>query len=354
MIEGYADFEPIGEGGWAKVYRARAQDGRLVAVKVLHPEVSRDARAVRRFDREGRTLRALDHAAIPRALDVLRTRDDRPALVMELAPGRDLHALLAHGLAGWRPAVRVGVGVVAALDHAHERGVIHRDIKPSNVMLADDPDSFTSVRVLDFGVAFCVDGTRITRASSVGTGPYIAPEQRAGRPGPASDLYALGVTMYQIATGRLPSEPAAPIPDVPSAFEELLRAMMSPDPLRRPATAREVAARLLALDHDGASPVALDRFARMTEELRARELDLLARRNELARLAAEEREEGLSPEEGTLLAALRAAEAGWVRETRELALRREALNAARAAEARLGSHSQGVGTITSPSASKRQ
>jgi len=345
MIQGFTGFERIGEGGQAEVFRALDAGGRAVAVKVLRAEHARDAGAARRFEREGRVHRDLSHPLIPRALAVAVTRDGRPALVLELVRGRDLRALLARGATPWRDAVAVGVGVARALDHAHARAVIHRDVKPSNVMLADGEDPPDAVRVLDFGVALAADRTRITRSSRVGSDSYVAPEQRAGAATPASDLYSLGVTLLHLATGRLPArvlshdpahDPArdTPVrdvwPDAPPQLDRLLRAMTEPDPGRRPASAREVEAALLAVDApaeaDAAAPL-----RRAVEQARGRELALRAERAELELLAREAEEAPLSREDAARLHHLRGSEAERERVLRDLAPRLASLHAALAA-----------------------
>lgn len=345
MIPGYTNFEPIGEGGWAQVFRAVDDHGGPVAVKVMRAELSRDASAVRRFEREGRLMRGLVHASIPRVIDVTRTREGRPALVMDFVRGRDLRASIARGPLPYTAVVAIGIGVARALDHAHERGVIHRDINPSNVMLVDDIPSPDSVRVLDFGIAFSVYETRITRGTNVGTDAYTAPEQRARAAILASDLYSLGVTLFHLATGRLAGassmssgdmaredrSPGATSPRMPETLERLLRSMMAPDPLMRPASAREVEHKLIALDRGASTATAADTLHGLIEQLRARELELRAQRVELERLLAESTLGGLSSGEVSALRSLETAETTRVQTTRDLERRTAALNAALAA-----------------------
>ncbi len=341
MIQGLTGFERIGEGGQAEVFRAVDAEGRAVAVKVLRAEYARDAGAARRFEREGRVHRDLSHPLIPRALAVAVTRDGRPALVMELVRGHDLRSLLARGATPWRDVVAVGVGVARALDHAHAHAVIHRDVKPSNVMLADGEAPPDAVRVLDFGVALAADRTRITRSSRVGSDSYVAPEQRAGAATPASDLYSLGVTLLHLATGRLPAQivshdytrdtPVRDVwPDAPPQLDRLLRAMTEPDPGRRPASAREVEAALLAVDApaeaDAAAPL-----RRAVEQARGRELALRAERAELELLAREAVAAPLSREDAARLHHLLGSEAERERALRDLAPRLASLHAALAA-----------------------
>ncbi len=327
MIDGYHGFEPVGEGGWARVYRALDGDGAPVAVKVMRPELGRDAAAVRRFEREGRLMRGLSHPSIPRVLSVTRTREGRPALVMELVRGRDLRAVIAAGPAPWPDVVAVGVGVARALDHAHERGVIHRDIKPSNVMLVDGAAAPEGVRVLDFGVAFNVGETRITRKTSLGTDAYMAPEQRARAAILASDVYSLGVTLRHMLAGRL-SDVTPTDAGAPTGLDRLLGAMTSPDPLLRPASAREVERRLLALGDGAAAPTPADALRGILEQVRARRFEMLAQRMELERLTEESLLGALSGDEVALLRSLEEADAGRELAARDLERRAAALGAA--------------------------
>jgi len=293
MFANYTVLERIGEGGCGEVFQALDRHGRAVAIKVLHRDLSRDARVERRFRREARVLGGLDHPSVPRVFEV-GSHEGRPAFAMELCQGFDLRRRFHGERAPWRLVAHIGAEVARALDHAHARGVVHRDIKPANIML----DDASRVFVLDFGIAYCVHETRITRATALGTDAYMAPEAITKAPVPASDLYSLGVTLFELVTGELPrrrgiaGEPALQervssvrerVGEVPAGFDRLLCALLRSEPLLRPPTAREVAERLEhMLDGAPEDPVSA-RLTSIVEAARAKLLALEARRTELTR-----------------------------------------------------------------------
>jgi tRNA A-37 threonylcarbamoyl transferase component Bud32 len=223
VIDGrYRLLDVIGRGGMGAVFRAEHMlMHKEVAIKILHPELGRIDGVARRFEREARSVSRLSHEHIIRVTDFGRTADGELFLVMELLRGEPLGAVLARG--GRLPVERaVGVmrQVLDALDHAHRLGVVHRDLKPDNIMLArrDDLHERDHVKLLDFGIAkinedaAASDGAPpLTQAGvTFGTPHYMAPEQATAEATDArADLYACGVILYEMLTGRRPFEAAS-------------------------------------------------------------------------------------------------------------------------------------------------
>ena len=255
----------LGSGGMARVFLGTDRVlERPVAVKVLRPGYG-GTEVAARFRREGRTAARLSHPNVVQVYDAGEGElEGRRVsyIVMEYAPGGDLRSLIARG--GAIPEgelARIGAAVAAGLAHAHDRGVVHRDIKPHNILL----DGRGEPKVSDFGIARALEATRVTRTGSfLGTALYSSPEQLRGeRVTPKSDVYSLGVTLYQAATGRLPfagspmevarrhisgevPPPRSVNPSLSQELEALILACLSKDPGARPG-AGEVAGRLAAL-----------------------------------------------------------------------------------------------------------
>ena len=213
QIGRYLIQEEIGRGGMARVYKARdTMLQRTVALKILAPQLAVDPEFARRFEREAITAANLRHPNIVLIFDV-GEEDGIRYLAMEFVEGRTLHAIIQeHGALGIGPAVAIVEGVGAALDYAHRQGAIHRDVKPHNVMI--DVDG--RVLLTDFGIAQPPDlgdgAERLTRTGVfMGTPEYISPEQAsAQRLDGRSDLYSLGITTYEVLTGRVPFAGATP------------------------------------------------------------------------------------------------------------------------------------------------
>lgn len=199
----------IGRGGMAEVHRAYDQTlGREVAVKLLLERFREDETFTRRFQDEARHVARLNH---PNLVAVYDTGADQgqPYIVMELVEGRSLQQAIAAGGLTEDRALEVVADVCSALHYAHERGLIHRDIKPGNILMADDG----SVKVTDFGIARAIDNETVTRTAAVlGTAAYLSPEQAQGLDvDPRSDLYSLGVVLYESLTGRQPFAGDSPV-----------------------------------------------------------------------------------------------------------------------------------------------
>ena len=204
----------LGAGGMGQVYRARDNRlGRDVAIKVLRPESGGDPDRQRRFEHEARAAAALNHPNIVSVYDVGES-DGIQFIVSELVPGESLSALLKRGPLPHARAVAIAAQIAEGLIAAHAAGIVHRDLKPANVMIAEAEEGQPGrVKILDFGLAehFLYgedDGTRtaLTRAGGiVGTVAYMSPEQaRGAQVDPRSDLWSLGVVLYEMLTARLP------------------------------------------------------------------------------------------------------------------------------------------------------
>jgi eukaryotic-like serine/threonine-protein kinase len=261
----YETGERLGSGGMSNVYKATDRIlERTVAVKILAEHLSDDERFVARFRREALAVAKLIHPNIVQVYDT-GIDDGRHYIVMEYVEGRSgAQILQRHGPVEPEIAAEIGIQACAGLDYAHRRGIIHRDVKPGNLMVVGGPvggGAEMTVKLTDFGIARAIEQTRITQVGSVvGTAAYLAPEQVRGEEAtPATDVYALGVVLYQFLTGRLPYEGSSlaelavrqqnekPLP--PSAYDgevpeplgaAVLRALEG-DPNRRYASAEELA-----------------------------------------------------------------------------------------------------------------
>ena len=203
-------LEELGRGAMAVVHRAiDTRTGQEVALKRLllssevAPEDLADTRA--RFLREAQAAQALAHPDILRVLELGVGADGDAWIMMELVRGHDLSLHVQPGrLLPVGQAMRVCIRLARALNHAHEHGIVHRDVKPANIRI--DPATDT-VKIMDFGIARVADGSRTRTGLVLGTPSYMAPEQLAGQTVDGrSDLYALGVVLYQLLTGRLPHQ----------------------------------------------------------------------------------------------------------------------------------------------------
>ncbi len=271
-------MDKLGEGGMGVVYRARyVGNDRIVAVKLLPPEVASNENLVLRFERELEILQQLEHPHIVRCFGGVCESKQR-FYAMELVEGGTLAELLhkKHRLS-WDRVIEYGLQMCAALQYAHERNVIHRDVKPGNFLITKSGQ----LKLSDFGLATMTAAARITTAGrTAGTFHYMAPEQIRGQP-PISnrtDLYALGCVFLELLTGRPPFDaenPAAilhqhlkaPPPrlaklllDCPEALDQLVADLLEKDPERRPVSAQVVAHRLEVILHPSRKQV--DQFAK--------------------------------------------------------------------------------------------
>ncbi|HEX2122670.1 MAG TPA: protein kinase, partial [Thermoanaerobaculia bacterium] len=207
IVGHYRIVSLIGSGGMGEVYLADdPRLGRRVAIKILSENVSRDADAKRRMLREARAVAALDHPNVCTIHEV-GEHEGRPYIVMQFIEGETLFARMQRSRIGLIECRDIAMQIASALDHAHARGVVHRDIKPPNVILSPDGH----VKVLDFGLAKFADASEATELLMsktgviTGTAPYMSPEQLRGTTiDGRSDIFSLGIVLYEIATGRRP------------------------------------------------------------------------------------------------------------------------------------------------------
>jgi serine/threonine protein kinase len=256
-IASYTLLEPIGHGGMAVVYRARQESlDRTVAVKVLSDNLAASTEFMERFRREARTAANLRHPNVITVHDFGQDERGVPYLVLEYIEGPTLADLMDAGLDDSRIPGLLDQ-IAAGLDYAHARGVIHRDIKPGNVLITEDGRAVLA----DFGLAWLLEGAHLTLTGGViGTPEYMSPEQAAGEPiDHRSDVYALGVVLYEMLVGERPfvaetpigvllkhlQDPAPPLldarPDLPPAVGQVVDRSLLKDPAQRYASAGELA-----------------------------------------------------------------------------------------------------------------
>lgn len=294
----YIILKNLGGGGVGEVFLARDELlGRQVALKLLSRRCAGDEGFVERFRREARSAASLSHPNVVAVHDFGESRAETgtdgsatPYIVMEYVPGVTLADLLKEeGVLSPDTAAGVALGVARGLEAAHRRGVVHRDVKPANVLLTNSPGGTVevlaagadAVKVADFGVARGVaDGTLTEENAVVGTAHYLSPEQALARPAtPKSDLYSLGIVLYEMLAGQRPFEaedaesplavamshvtqdpdpPSTSNPTVPSALDALVMRLLAKDPAKRPESAAALAEELERMAVDIAGEVALD------------------------------------------------------------------------------------------------
>jgi len=257
--------EKLGAGGMGTVYRAlQASVGREVAVKVIEPHYAGNRHAAKRFLREAKLASRLSQPNTVGVIDFGQTDDGLLFLVMELLKGRTLQSVLREdGPFSAKRTVRIGVQLCDALDAAHALKIVHRDLKPANIIILDDPPGRDLLKVLDFGLAKSFlgeDSHSVTKSDVVvGTPSYIAPEVVEGLPpDPRTDLYSLGVILYELATGKRPfvannvsqlfamhlEEPPARPVDLPEELATAILRLLEKKPDDRFANAAEARAAL--------------------------------------------------------------------------------------------------------------
>jgi serine/threonine-protein kinase len=265
----YQIEEAIGEGGMATVYAARHRlVDRPCAVKVMNAALAKNEVIRERFRREAKAAQKLAHPNIIEIFDQGETPEGSLYLVMEILEGMTLADLLERErTVSLERTLPIAIQIARALARAHDLEVIHRDLKPENVFLADGSDGFDRVKLLDFGIARSMQDTRLTGAGEVfGTPQYMAPERITSiDAGPAADLYALGVILYEMLCGTLPFDapdvttyfikhlkevpppPRSRDASIPAQIDGLIMELLAKDPKDRPVDAHRVHADLLAI-----------------------------------------------------------------------------------------------------------
>ena len=257
LLDGrYELLEVIGTGGMAVVYKARCHRlNRLVAVKVLKDEFSADEDFLRRFRAEGEAVAMLSHPNIVQVFDVSAS-EDANYIVMELIDGITLKQYMeVKGILNWKETLHFATQIAKGLEHAHSRGIVHRDIKPHNVMVLKNG----SVKVMDFGIAQVMNKSNTLTKEALGSVHYISPEQAKGSfTDSRSDIYSLGVVMFEMMTGRPPYDGDSPVavaiqhinggaprptslnPNIPVGMEQIIMKAMALEPKDRYSSATEL------------------------------------------------------------------------------------------------------------------
>ncbi|HEX3050604.1 MAG TPA: serine/threonine-protein kinase [Aggregatilineaceae bacterium] len=275
----YRIIEQIGQGGMATVYKAyHANLDRYVAVKVLHPAFKEDPSFFERFKREAQIVAKLEHPAIIPVYDYA-DKDGQPYLVMKFIEGETLKARLKRKSLTLTETITIFESVAAGLTYAHTHGILHRDIKPSNIMLDKDGTPY----IADFGLARIAQAGESTLSQDMmlGTPQYISPEQAQGVRdlGPSTDVYSLGIVLYEIIVGRVPFSADTPFaiihdhiykplpiptqlnPDVPPQIEKVLLKALSKMPQDRFQSAVElVSAFRQAVEETGLTELGAARY----------------------------------------------------------------------------------------------
>ncbi|MCS7284816.1 MAG: serine/threonine protein kinase, partial [Hydrogenobacter thermophilus] len=255
QIGPYKIVEKLGEGGMGVVYKGiHTQIEQVVAIKALYPNYAKDQEFRERFIREAKTQAKFHHPNLVNILNYLEDQDGNMYIVMEYVDGGSLEDRLKRGAFNIKDAVSVIVQVLNALAYMHSKGIVHRDIKPANIMFSGD-----TVKVSDFGIAKPIADKGLTRTGAiVGTVLYMAPEVIKGEPATyAGDLYAVGVILYQMLTGRSPffgrtdfeimkahTEKDPPsleelVPHIPKGIGDIVKKALAKDPKDRFKSAEE-------------------------------------------------------------------------------------------------------------------
>jgi serine/threonine-protein kinase len=258
MLDHYRIDANVARSGMAVLYKATdTNTGRLVAIKVPHPEMEADPVLFERFKREEEIGRMLDHPGVVKTFD--DEERSRIYMVIEWVEGLLLRTILnGEKKLPIERSVKITLGICDALDYMHKRGIVHRDLKPENVMV----DAEDRIKLIDFGIAMKEDARRLTfvnLSATLGTPDYISPEQvKGGRGDQRSDIYALGIMFYEMLTGRVPFMGPSPLaamnerllhdptpprelnPEISPQLEEIVYRALERDPRHRYANAHEM------------------------------------------------------------------------------------------------------------------
>lgn len=268
LVDSYRIEAPVARSGMASIFRATdTRDNRIVALKIPHPDMEADPILFDRFQREAGIGEKLDHPKVMRVYG--GEKRSRIYMVMEWCEGRLLRKILDEGRISQERAMRIAIGVLDALEYIHAHGVVHRDLKPENIMVDQDDN----IKLIDFGIASDAAARRLTYANftaTLGTPNYISPEQVKGKRGDGrSDIYSVGVILYEMLTGKLPFSGPTPMaamndrllnhpvpprvadPSISPQLQEVLYRALERDPKNRYAAAREFAHDLEHLDEVG-------------------------------------------------------------------------------------------------------
>ena len=258
QLDSYRIDTPIARSGMASIYRATdTRDNRIVALKVPHPDLEADPILFDRFQREAGIGEKLNHPKVMRVFG--GEKRSRIYMVMEWCDGRLLRQILDEGRMPHERAIQIAIAVLDALEYVHANGIVHRDLKPENIMV----DGEDRIKIIDFGIAMKEDARRLTFANlspTLGTPDYISPEQVKGQRGDQrSDIYSLGVMLYEMLTGQVPFSGPNPFAvmnervlndpkparklnsEITPAQQEILYRALERDPRHRYATASEMA-----------------------------------------------------------------------------------------------------------------
>ncbi len=268
ILDSYRVEAPVARSGMASIYRAvDVRDNRVVALKIPHPDLEADPILFDRFQREAGIGEKLNH---PKVMRVFGGEErSRIYMVMEWCEGRLLRQILDEGRITQERAIRIAIGVLDALDYSHSNGVVHRDLKPENIMVDEDDN----IKLIDFGIASDAAAKRLTYANftaAIGTPNYISPEQVKGKRGDGrSDIYSMGVILYEMLSGKLPfngpnpmaamnerllnhpTPPSVADPTIGPQLQEILYRALERDPRNRYAKASEFEWDLEHLDQVG-------------------------------------------------------------------------------------------------------